>query len=36
MVQRTKRVIHYFTQKKQATEQRAADHEALAQALPES
>lgn len=35
MVQRTKRVIHYFTHKKQDAEQRAADHEALAQALPE-
>lgn len=35
MVQRTKLVIHYFTQKRQETEQRAADHEALAQALPE-
>jgi hypothetical protein len=35
MVERTKRVIHYFTQKKHETEQRASDHEALAQALPE-
>jgi hypothetical protein len=36
MVERTKRVIAYFLQKKQETEQRAADHEALAQSLPES
>jgi len=36
MVERTKRVIVYFTQKKQETEQRAADHEVLAQSLPES
>jgi hypothetical protein len=35
MVERTKRVIHHFTQKKHETEQRASDHEALAQALPE-
>ena len=35
MVQRTKRVIQYFTQKKQETDQRAADHAALAQGLPE-
>lgn len=34
MVERTRRVIHYFVQKKQETEQRASDHEALAQALP--
>lgn len=36
MVARTKRVIGYFQQKKEETEQRAADHEALAQSLPES
>jgi len=36
MVERTKRVIAYFLQKKQEIEQRAADHEALAQSLPES
>jgi len=36
MVGRTNRVIVYFTQKKQETEQRAADHEVLAQSLPES
>jgi len=35
MVQRTKRVILYFTQKEQETDQRANDHEALAQGLPE-
>jgi hypothetical protein len=35
MVERTKRVIYYFTQKKQETERRAAEHEALAQALPD-
>lgn len=36
MVERTKRVLVYFTQKKHESEQRAADHEALAQSLPES
>lgn len=35
MVQRTKRVIHYFAQQRHEREQRAADHEALAQALPD-
>jgi hypothetical protein len=35
MVQRTKRVIHYFAQQKHEHEQRAANHEALAQALPD-
>lgn len=34
MVERTKRLIHYFTQKQHDIEQRAADYEALAQALP--
>ena len=36
MVERTKRVITYFQQKKHATEQHAANREALAQSLPES
>jgi hypothetical protein len=35
MVQRTRRVIHYFAQQKHEHEQRAANHEALAQALPD-
>jgi hypothetical protein len=35
MVERTKRVIQYFAQKKQETERQAAEHEALAQALPD-
>jgi hypothetical protein len=36
VVEQTKRVIAYFLRKKQETEQRAADHEALAQSPPES
>ena len=36
MVVRTKRVIQYFTQEKQEKERLAADHDALAQSLPEN
>jgi hypothetical protein len=36
MVVRTKRVIRYFTQEKQEKERLAADHDALAQSLPEN
>ncbi len=36
MVVRTKRVIQYFAQEKQEKERLAADHDALAQSLPEN